>query len=868
MVRFKFFLLLFLFWIAECQAQTPDLNKHVIIKSEKSSVKSILDLITANSSLSFSYNHGSIALNRGVVLRKGMRMTIQQLLDFVALTGGFTYKILDNQIVLRLSEENRREFTISGYLKDHSTAEELIGAVVKINNTSQGTISNAYGFYSITLPVGVYSLSYSYVGYKSVQIEYVLDDRKKQDVELIPEAEHLNEIIVLEKKEGKNVNSVSTGLDAVSANQIKSVPSLFGEPDVLKVIKTLPGVHLTTELSANFSVRGGNYDQNLILLDEAVVYSPSHMLGLFSTFNNDAIKGMNFYKGLMPAKYGGRLSSVMDVRMKDGSKRGFKGTGGIGFIASRLTLEAPFKNDKGSLMLSGRRSYLDLLTRAADNTLPFFFFYDINGKVNYKLNTNNKIYVSVYSGRDVFKESGKFDESDFEFDWGNITATLRWNHLYSAKLFSNFSFVTSKYDYKTVFSDLIERFFWNSSLQGYSSKFDFEYYPNPSNIISFGYQNTLHLFEPGEAKGIEEKEFTRPIQKSQALEQALYANSERKINEKLLLSYGLRLSSFHNIGEQTVRLYDENNKLIDSTYYGKGNFYKSRARLSPRLGLNYKLNEISSLKLSYNRTVQYMQLASNTMGGTPLDIWFPSSPSILPQRGSLYSLGYFRNLRLNNFEFSSEIYYRSFKDQLDFADGSILFFGDNIDKSLRFGTGRAYGLELMLKKPIGRLSGWVSYTLSKTTRKINGVNNGQRYLSNFDRPHSASLVLTFKKSKKISYTASWIFSSGLPFTPPLSGFQYKGEVVPLYAEKNTDRGPDYHRLDIGMDIVLNKRADNRFRSVLNISVYNFYNRINSSSIYFTNRAPSIEIDEFDPGSIALKQSFFPIIPTVTWNFNF
>ncbi len=752
--------------------------------------------------------------------------------------------------------------TISGVIKDQA-GESLIGASIFISEIESGTVSNEYGFYSITLPDGRYQVTYSYVGHKILKKEIILQKDITLDVTMQENTETLNMVEVTSKRKSSNVKATEMSSMELQAKEIKKIPAFMGEIDIIKAIQMMPGVQAASEGSSGFNVRGGSIDQNLILLDEATVYNASHLMGFFSVFNNDAIKDVKLYKGDIPASAGGRLSSLLDIRMKDGNNNTFHANGGIGTISSRLTLQSPIIKNKSSFIVSGRRSYADLmLLFSTDEEIKNnkLYFYDLNLKADYMLNKNNRFYMSAYLGRDVLGM-----QKSYGMNWGNKTITGRWNHLFNNKLFSNLSVVYSDYDYELFQKDNTFDVRWTSQLKDVKIKEDLSYYPNPNNTIKAGFVTTYHYFNPGwirDESGDDATITSVKMPHSNALDWALYASNEWKPSNVFTLIYGLRCSAFHSIGPSTVYQYNDDYVVTDSVVYKKFDFYNVYFGLEPRLSLRYQLDENSSLKSSYSRTNQYLHLVKNSTAGSPLDVWLPSSPNIKPQIGDQVAIGYFRNFLDDLFETSVEVYYKYMQNQIDFKDHPNLFLNRRIEGEMRVGDAWSYGIEFLIRKQVGKLTGWVSYTLSKTKRRIEAINDGKPYSSSYDKPHNISVILNYELSKRLSIGLNWVYSSGNPVTFPVGRFEHYNTYVPIYSGRNEYRMPDYHRMDLSLNYTFGKIKNNQRRSELNLSIYNVYNRKNAWAITFRE-------DEEKPNTTkAIKTYLFPILPALTYNFYF
>lgn len=761
---------------------------------------------------------------------------------------------------------SQKTYTISGYITDEN-GEELIGATVFISDLQIGGVTNEYGFYSITITEGEHELIYSYIGFQNHNETINLTENLKKNISLVSTSEEIDEVTITAKRKDENVKAVQMSSVKLQSKEIKKIPALLGETDVIKALQLMPGIQAVGEGFSGFNVRGGSADQNLILLDEATVYNSSHLMGFFSIFNNDVIKEIQLYKGDIPAKYGGRLSSLLEVHMKEGNSKKLSGSGGIGTISSRLTIEAPIIKDKWSFVMSGRRSYADLfLLLSSDEEVRNnqLYFYDLNLKTNYKINAKNRIFVSGYFGRDVFEYSDLFG-----FDWGNATGTIRWNHLFSEKLFSNFSFISSFYDYKMGDDSSTSGFLWTSDLNDYKVKADFTYFMNPRNKIKYGADVTFHYFNPGYARGTGDSTIYIDVQvpTSNALEYAAYISNEHQLTDKLTINYGLRGTIFQNMGESTVYNFDENYNTTDSTVYDQWEIYNTFYGLEPRLSLRYLTGKNSSIKASYSRTKQYLHLASNSTAGSPLDVWVPASPNIAPQIANQVSVGYFQNLFDNILETSVEVYYKKMQNQIDFADHAEILLNPELEGEMRIGEAWSYGAEFLIRKQVGKLTGWISYTLSKTERQIPEINDGDPYPASYDKPHDIAIVGSYDFNERINFSATWVYSTGSAVTFPTGRFEYNNMIVPIYSDRNSYRMPDYHRLDVSLTIKgrsTKKKTEEpkKVRSELNISIYNLYNRKNAWMITFTQ-------DSDNPNTTqAEKVYLFPMIPSITYNFYF
>ncbi|MCD4832364.1 MAG: TonB-dependent receptor, partial [Bacteroidales bacterium] len=761
----------------------------------------------------------------------------------------------------------QQKHTISGYIKDAETGEELIGATIYIKELKTGGITNVYGFYSLTIPGGKYIIDYSYIGYTTKSVEINLAQSIMNNIELSTTATSLEEVVISAEAADKNIKSSEMSVVKLNPKEIQTIPVIFGEQDLLKTIQLMPGVKSAGEGNSGFFVRGGSADQNLIYLDEAPVYNASHLLGFFSVFNSDAIKNMKLYKGNAPAKYGGRLSSVLDIKMNEGNSKKLGVSGGLGLISSRLTIEAPIVKNKGSFIISGRRTYADfLLTYSSEDLIKntTLYFYDLNMKANYRISDNDRIFLSGYFGRDVFGFSDMM-----KTDWGNATATLRWNHLFSDKLFLNSSLIYSKYNYVIGFSGIGELIDVQSGIQDFNLKEDFQYFINPENTLNFGLNCIYHTFMPGELSSSDESFInSQIIDEKYAIESAAYISHKFDISNSLKLTYGLRYSNFAVIGPGNVYTFNDDDEITDTISYNNGELVKNYGQLEPRISVNYILNEQTSVKTSYARNTQYIHLLSNATSSTPTDLWLPSSSIIKPQIADQIALGYFRNFNDNMFETSVEVYYKNLQNQIDYKNGADILLNDKVESQLVFGKGHAYGVEFLIKKRTGKFTGWIGYTLSKTERTFDEINDGAWYPAKQDRTHDVSIVSMYNLTKRWTISATWIYYTGDAVTFPSGKYVVDGLTVPMYTDRNAYRMPDYHRLDLGFTYVnkdkINKRKNRKkkYESSWNISVYNVYARKNAYSIDFRE-------NENDPTKTeAVRLALFQIVPSITYNFKF
>lgn len=771
---------------------------------------------------------------------------------------------------------SQEKFTLSGTIADLKTKETLIGVNLFILETKTGITTNEYGFYSITLPKGQYTISISYVGYQVIEEKVSLNSNIKKNILISESSQLLKEVVIIDNKKRVDIRKPEMSVNKLTIQEIKEMPVIFGEIDIIKSILTLPGVTNAGEGQSGFNVRGGSADQNLVLLDEATIYNSSHLFGLFSVFNPDAIKDLKLYKGGIPARYGGRLSSVLDIYQKEGNKNDFHMNGGIGLISSRILAEGPIVKGKGSFVVAGRASYAHLFLKLVDNP-NLAYFYDLNTKLSYSINEKNNIYLSGYFGRDVFQLNDSFVNT-----YGNTVLNFRWNHLFSDKLFSNLSMIYSDY-YYGLNLDIIG-FNWDSGIKNYNIKYDFKHYLSDKLKLTYGINSNYYDFNPGKIEptrpdsGINEDQ----LDKKYALENAIYIDAEHQISNKIAVTYGVRVSSFLRLGNQTLNTYANNQPVIfnpdfqiyesaepiGTVNYGKNVTIAKFENLEPRLAISYTFNENQSIKASYNRMSQYLHLISNTQSPTPLDVWAPSDNFLKPQLLDQVALGYFKNIKDDEYSLELETFFKKIKNRVDYIDGANLIANEAIERVVLNGQARAYGLEVLFRKNTGRFKGWLSYTLSRTEQKVEGrtaietgINNGDWYKTGFDKLHNLAIVANYKWTEKWRFSANLIFQTGQPVTFPDGQYEYEGITVPNFSARNENNLPSYHRLDVSATLTPNKNKKREWQAEWVFGIYNLYNRQNAASITFRQNDETASNE-------AIRLSIFGIVPSATYNIKF
>ena len=781
---------------------------------------------------------------------------------------------------------SQEKITLSGTVYDDANNETLIGVSIYISELNSGTTTNEYGFYSITIPKGNYKLQLSYLGYTTIIETLDLLEKTSKNFKLIEESESLDEIIIESNVEKLNLKTPQMSVNNLSSSSIKQIPVVLGEADIIKSLILLPGVTSAGEGASGFNVRGGAADQNLILLDEAIVFNSSHLFGFFSVFNPDVIKNVKLYKGGIPAKYGGRLSSVLDIYQKEGNSKDFNITGGVGIVSSRLLIEGPIKKEKSSFLIGGRSSYAHLFLPLFDNDNKAYF-YDLNSKINYRFNDTNNIFLSTYFGKDVFGISDNFVNK-----YGNTVVNLRWNHLFTDKLFSNLSLIYSDYFYGLIL-DFVG-FEWDSGITNFNLKYDFNHYVSEKVKLSYGINNIYIKFNPGEIIPNREDSgiVAEKLIDKYANEFATYLDVEQKISDNFRVQYGIRFSNFTRLGQDELNIY-ENDKAV--TYNEEFKKYESAEatgtenlkrsdvissfyNFEPRVSMSYILNDNTSVKASYNRMVQYLHLLSNTSSPTPLDVWAPSGKYIKPQLLDQYAIGYFKSFKDGKYTLETEAFYKDIQNRIDYINGANLIANNEIETIILNGKARAYGLEVLFKKNEGNFQGWIAYTLSRSeqltegrTANEPGINSGEWYSTPYDKTHDFSINASYQLNEKWKFNSNFVFQTGQPANYPVGQYQIapsddplaKPLVIPIYEDnrRNADRLPTYHRLDISATLTPEKNKDRRWQGEWVFGIYNLYGRQNAASLAFRQNQETFRNE-------AVQTSIFGIVPSVTYNFKF
>lgn len=854
---------LVLVWIsADAQKTLPPVPITMDVKDQP--LGYVLDQLSRQSHLSFSYNPKRIPLDRKVSITCE-DLLLGDVLKKVLGDAGVTYSFVENQIVLQRARpakgDSKSSITISGYVRDKKTGEALIGSTIYVPALSTGAVTNDFGFYSLSIPPGDYQIEYSFIGFKSEKKFIHLVNAQTEHIELEDVPPILEEVVISEPV-FSSLDQRQTSQFDIRPQLVEKRPAMLGEPDVVKSLEMIPGVKIHSDGSTFYYVRGGARDQNLILIDDAPIFNPSHLLGFFSTVIPDAVNRMTFYKGDMPASLGGRISSVLDIETRKGNDKRFSAWGGVGLIATRLGIEGPFKENKSSYLLSGRFSRLAWIFKNDNNDIQEFGFWDLTGKVNFRLNERNRIYVSFYSGRDAYLNLNS------GLEWSNRTATFRWNHLFNDRLFLNTTVSSGEYDY-FLHQNRTTSTSWNSHIANFNIKTDFTYFVNTTNDWSFGLHLAGYNFNPGNVST--QTAFQAPVVSVRnTSEVILYGQNNLQLNDKLRVSYGARINNWNNLGGAFEYIYDQNRNPVDTLFYSQGKKYNQFNRIEPRLSANYLLTGHSMLKASVSRNVQNIHLINNSISPfTSLEVWLPSSFNIQPQAAWMGTIGYYRDFE--NFALEGEIFYKHMNHQIDYEPHAETLLNPYLESELRFGKTSARGVEALLKKHRGRWNGMVGYTYSRSFSRFADLNEGERYPSVADRPHQINVVSTFEINRKWSLGLNWIYASGTPYSAPTGFYYFNGQEVPVYGAKNNTRLPDYHRLDFSAELKLNKNPENKYQHSLSLAIYNAYGRKNILFVDYNkvvSGADSYEVpvNLADRDRITTQRYLLRFTPSITYNF--
>jgi TonB-dependent receptor-like protein/carboxypeptidase-like protein len=869
-----FFTLMASLYAGEGRSQNPE-DIRISLKLEHASLKETLKQIETLTPFKFLASADDVE-REGDITLSVKDQPVRRVLQMVFKGRNIQYKQVGVNIILKRDKEplkktagtsiaspvewRAEKYSVSGTVKSARTGETILGATIRVASPSTGAASNEYGFYSLTLPEGRYLLEVSAVGFAGKAVDINLSASITVNIQMDEEAKGLQEVTVTAATNSRSLKSPQMGLEKLNIKETKNIPVIFGERDILKTVQLLPGIKAAGDGNSGFYVRGGSADQNLILLDEAPVYNASHLLGFFSTFNSDAIKNVAVYKGGMPAQYGGRLSSVLDIKMNDGNNKDMNVSGGVGLIAARLNIEGPIQNDKSSFLISGRRTYADMFLKLSSDTnisRSKLYFYDLNAKANYIFGDKDRLYLSGYFGRDVLSQNNQAG-----INWGNTTATLRWNHLFNSKLFSNTSLIYSNFDYKINVNQDGNKFNIFSQIRDLNFKEELQWYAGSKNTINTGINAIYHTIRPGEISAVGNdagvNSITLPWRYS--VESAVYATNTWKPAERFSLTYGLRVSAFTILGKGDYYNFDASGNVTDTMHYSPGQVVKTYVNPEPRVAASFQVNNSTSVKASYTRNTQYLHLVSNSTTASPTDKWVGSTNVIKPEIADQYSVGYYKNLSDDKYELTVEAYYKDMQNQIDYRNGANIYTNTPIETQLLYGIGRAYGIEFLLKKKVGKFTGWVSYTLSKSERKINGINNDQWYNAKQDRTHDIAIVGMYELNKKWTFSANWVFYTGDAVTFPNGKYTVDGNVYFYYTNRNGYRMPNYHRLDLGATCQLKKHK--HFSSELAFSIFNAYGRQNAYQIDFRQGKNDPNITE------AVQTSLFTFVPSISYNFKF
>ncbi|MDD5570310.1 MAG: TonB-dependent receptor [Bacteroidales bacterium] len=883
-----FLIIIFIFLFINLSFPQNIENK-ITLKVKDKALGEIINMISDLGKVNFSYSPSLIPLDKKITI-KAKNKTVREICDEIFTKNGIDYMVVEKQIVLKphkkedvqttegkQTQKEKAKYTISGYIKDKSTGEILIGATVYIKGTTLGNNTNAYGFYSLTLPEGSYKLAFSFIGYKNIVRDLELKSNQKISTDMEVEKIEMKAVeINVNNKPEEEIKEHQASNMKLSPKTLTQMPGFVGEVDIIKSLQAVPGIKSYGDGSALFYVRGGNSDQNFILLDEAPIYNPSHLFGFFSAFAPDAIKDIEAYKGDFPASYGGRLSSVIDIKSKDGNMKKLCAGGSIGLFTSNLSFEGPFKKDRSSFYMSLRKSNLEWLVIPLTNNDKNlkFGFTDFNTKLNFRIGNNDRLFLTIYGGKDEYSILGSSEINTYGISWENSLFTIRWNHIFNDKLFSNTTLYSSHYYYYLYLSKGLKDY-WNSSIGNFNIKTDFTFYPNPSNTIKTGIDIGSNNSNPGNINlsDIALKNQAPLVPKYNSRESDFYISNDHEISKKFSLRYGFRIPMWQDYGETTVYYYNVNYQVMDTQLVDSKTAYSTFVNIEPRINITYSINKISSLKAGYSRTTQFLQLLSNsTSPFTTLEVWVPSGPTIKPQKADQFSLGYFQGLFKSKLIFSVEPFYKMFYNQIDYKDHANMLFNPLLEGELRFGKAWSYGTEFMFRKMEGKFSGWVGYTYSRTFKQIKGINNDEKYPAFYDRPHDVCLNLSYNIRRWI-LSAGWIYATGCAVSTPTGFYYYNGYSVPVYGEKNNDRLPDYHRLDLSVTYNINKPV-RKYQHSFVFTIYNAYGRANPFSVNFnklmTDNGKFVVPTNLngDYKTVPTIISVSGVIPSISYNFKF
>ncbi len=863
---------------------SQDLSRKITIIAEGLPLEQVIIEIEEKGDVNFSYSPQSIPAGMTITIRAENK-SINHILKKVFRKNGIRYDIVESHIVLRSSEEsaqdeyirdpdNPEHYTISGYLKDRASGEVLIGAHVYEKESYVGTSTNAYGFYSLTLPEGTHQILFSFIGYQPVEISILLDKDKQLSQEMKETLLNMKEIEIIGRTDKPFYLNDQISEFRFSSKTLAKLPGITGDKDIIKSLQVVPGVESFGDGSSLFFVRGGSSDQNLILIDEVPLYNASHLFGFLSVISPDAISDMEVFKGDFPVKYGNRLSSVVDIKTKDGNKKRFGFGGNLGPYTSTLYIEGPLVRDKSSFYFGGRYSTLQWLSNLYyKNQDVKVGFFDLNAKLNFKLNNRNRLFGTFYIGNDQLERKTYSAIPTYGISWNNVLGTIRWNHVFNKKLFSNTTFYVTRYQYLLYLSE-DKKEYWNSSISNISLKTDFTWFLNPNNTFTAGFSINTHALDAGNVN-LNDSEGSKEIPNYNCVEYTFYAGNQQNIGKKITLRYGLRLPIWQDLGPTTVYYFDGNYNVIDTFDVEKNAVYSSFASLEPRINISFLISPGSSLKAGYSRTTQFLNELNNSISPfTSLSVWVPAGPNIEPRKADQLSLAYFTGFWKDRIKFSAETYYKNYQNYIDYAPHANMLYNPLIEGEIRPGKAYSYGLELMLSKPFGQFTGWIGYTYSRIFVKTPGVNNGNSYRAFQDRPHNVSIFAAYDTRKRWTFSANWILLSGAAISTPISFYDYNGYVVPVYGDKNNDRLPSYHRLDLSANFRLNKNEESRYKHNLILNLYNVYGKTNPYFMSF-NRIEQTDGDFVIPADHSHAQQLVPtelsvseIIPSINYQFKF